>query len=229
MASKDGLAADIVQANIMNWDALSVNYLWNIAQSGKAGNGDTKNITVRGLKVDDIRTDFAGNKPQIGEMIAASRRAVPELKIMSAEFDGDNINLKLDISDNTDKLDIYINGEYDSSVSDNMTELKINAANFDSDTLGVAVYSYTHYMFHAAASVDLAAGAGAVYPNAEIDEAEAETDEPEAAGIDDDIQPEPNDIDSNSRGFPAAIIIASSALAGSAVAVFLVMKKKRGQ
>lgn len=66
LASSDGLALDIVQTNIINWDVDFVLYLQYLIEAGHVGNGNTQNITVLGVRIDDIRTDFAGAAPVTG-------------------------------------------------------------------------------------------------------------------------------------------------------------------
>jgi hypothetical protein len=153
LASKDGLAIDVVQTNIMNWDMEHVHYLNYLTQKGTAGNGNTKNIVVRGIKVDDIRTDFEGTIPPTGgRKLTAEQKALPSVAINSVSFEGQNLRLGLNISDNTDKLDIYIDGQYAGSVSGNMTDITFNAMGFDNGARNITVYAYTQYMYHAAAS-----------------------------------------------------------------------------
>ena len=152
MASKDALAIDITQTNIINWDIESVKYLQYLINAGNVGNGDTKNITVLGVKVDDIRSDFAGVIPSTGGR-TLRKKTPPVLAIESASFEGQDLKLKLNISDDTDKLDIYIDGSYAGSVSENMRDITFDASNFSGGTRNITVYSYDKYMNHAEANV----------------------------------------------------------------------------
>jgi len=152
MASKDALAIDITQTNIINWDIESVKYLQYLIEAGNVGNGNTKNITVLGVKIDDIRSDFAGVTPSTGGR-TLRKKTPPELAIESASFDGHNLKLKLNISDDTDKLDIYIDGIYAGSVSENMTDITFDSSGFDNGTRDITVYSYDKYMNHAEANI----------------------------------------------------------------------------
>lgn len=151
LASKDALALDTVETNIINWDIDSVGYLKHLTEAGKVGNGNTKNITVLGVKVDDIRSDFAGNIPSAGGA-KLTKKTPPSIKIESVSFDGNNLKLKLNISDDTDKLDIYIDGVYAGSVNSNMNDITFDAERFDKGLHEITVYSYDHYMNHAEAS-----------------------------------------------------------------------------
>jgi uncharacterized protein (DUF362 family) len=155
LAARDGLAIDIVMTNIMNWDIDSVQYLQYLIEAGVLRGGDTKNITVLGLKADDLRTDFAGVIPSTGgrRLTQAQKNNPPTVAIESASFEGQNLILRLNISDNTDKLDIYIDGFYAGSVSANMTDVTINAMHFAKGLREITVYAYEKYMHHAAASI----------------------------------------------------------------------------
>ena len=148
LASKDGLAIDIVETNIINWDIESVKYLQYLIEAGNVGNGHTKNITVLGdVMVDDIRSDFGGNTPSTGGK-KLTDKTPPELALESASFDGQNLKIKLTISDDTDKLDIYIDGEYAGSVNENMSDITFDASGFAAGSHNVTVYSYDKYMNH---------------------------------------------------------------------------------
>ena len=151
MASKDALAIDITQTNIINWDIESVKYLQYLISAGNVGNGDTKNITVLGLRVDDIRSDFAGVTPSTGGRTLRDKKP-PDLSIESALFDGQNLKLKLNISDDTDKLDIYIDGAYAGSINENMSDITFEASKFGGGSHDIMVYSYDKYMNHAEAN-----------------------------------------------------------------------------
>ena len=154
LASKDGLAIDVVQTNIMNWDIETVEYLKLLTRAGNVGNGNSKNIVVLGKKVDDIRENFAGVLPPYGGKPLSGRRS-PSLSIESAEFDGDELKLKLDISDNTDKLDIYIDGVYAGSVNNEMKDITFNVdpEKFGGGKKNITVYSYDKHMNHAEANI----------------------------------------------------------------------------
>jgi uncharacterized protein (DUF362 family) len=150
LASADGLATDIVQTNIMNWDMDSVMYLQHLIEAERVGNGNTQNITVLGVMVDDIRTDFDGVIP-----VAGGRRLTthtpPQISIRSASFNGNNLQMQLTLSDNTDKLDIYIGGAYITSISENMSNFSIPLHELPRGTHEITVYAYDRYMHNASA------------------------------------------------------------------------------
>ena len=148
LASKDGLAIDIVETNIINWDIEYVQYLQYLIEAGNVGNGHTKDITVLGLKVDDIRSDFAGVIPSTGGKKLADKTP-PDLVINSASFEGNNLKLSLNISADTEKLDIYINGKYSGSANSNMSDVTLSTTGLTNGTHDIIVYAYDKYMNHA--------------------------------------------------------------------------------
>jgi uncharacterized protein (DUF362 family) len=153
LASKDGLALDTVETNIINWDMDTVNYLRYLTEAGKVGKGDTKNIVVLGKKVDDIRSDFRGILPLAGgKQLTQAQMDKPTLAIVSAAFTGQALELTLNISANTDKVDIYIDGKYAGSAIEKMNNIKLDLEKISGGAHTITVYSYTHYMYHAEAS-----------------------------------------------------------------------------
>ena len=153
MASADSLANDIVQTNIINWDMDSVRYLQHLIEAERVGNGNTQNITVLGVMVDDIRTDFDGVVPATGGR-RITRPTPPQISIQSAAFNGGNLRMQLTLSNDTDKLDIYINGSYVTSVSENMTDFSLNLQTLPDGNHEIIVYAYDRYMHNASASVN---------------------------------------------------------------------------
>jgi uncharacterized protein (DUF362 family) len=153
LASKDGLALDTVETNIINWDLDTVNYLKYLTQAGKVGKGNPKNIVVLGKKVDDIRSNFRGVYPPAGgKPLTDAQKAVPTLSIVSATFTEQALELRLNVSPNTDKVDVYIDGKYAGSATSSMNDVKINVDRINSGAHTVTVNSYTRYMYHAEAS-----------------------------------------------------------------------------
>ena len=158
LASKDGLAIDIVESNIMNWDYASVVYMKHLIDAGRVGNGDTKNITVLGKKVDDIRKDFigleSGSNPSFtnGKKFTTEHKVLPSVSITSASFDGNNLNLNLNASANTDKIDVYIDSKYSGSVKFGFANSTISVTGLANGSHNIQVIAYTKYMYHAAAA-----------------------------------------------------------------------------
>jgi len=170
LASRDALAIDIVQTNIINWDYTTVRYLQYLTEKGYAGtnprkpvrtlNGDPKNITVLGnIKVDDIRTHFRGEASMGGEApmaggsrLTASQLTPPVVTITSASFAGPIFNLSLNVSDNTDKVDVYIDNNFIKSISDNFDNISIDASSVANGSRSIMVRSYNQFMRHNSAS-----------------------------------------------------------------------------
>lgn len=163
LASKDALALDVVETNIIDWDYTSVPYLSYLTERGQVGtnpnkkpitvNGKPENITVLGnIKVDDIRTSFAGNLPMAGgRQLDQTDLAKPVLLIQSAVFTGQDLILNLDTSSNTVKIDVYINGDYVRSFNERRNTVTVDASDLPGGTYTVTVDSYTKFMVHAQA------------------------------------------------------------------------------
>ncbi|MDR0456955.1 MAG: DUF362 domain-containing protein, partial [Treponema sp.] len=164
LASKDALALDTVETNIINWDYTTVRYLTYLTERGQVGTnpkkpkitirGNPQNITVLGnIKVDDIRTNFNGNLPMSGgDKLTAAQLAKPTLSITQAAFSGQNLNLTLDISPDTVKIDIYIDDIFAGSVNKDMEHIILSAAALSGGSHTIELRSYTQYMCHATAS-----------------------------------------------------------------------------
>jgi uncharacterized repeat protein (TIGR02543 family) len=168
LASKDALAIDTVEANIINWNYTTVPYMTYLAARGTVGpkpngrvillRGDTKDIVVLGnKKVDDIRTDFAGNLPPPGgDKLTAAQLAKPTVTINSAAFSGQNLNLALTLStganNNVVKIDVYIDGAYTKSFNANMAGILFDASGLAAGSHNIEVRAYTKFMSCAAAT-----------------------------------------------------------------------------
>jgi uncharacterized protein (DUF362 family) len=169
LASKDALALDTVAANIMTWDHTTVPYLKLLSKRGLVGGkpnrrqiplrGNPRDIIVFGnVKVDDVRTVFAGNMGTMpGTQIPAAKRVKPTITINSAEFDeSDILNLELSLStgDNNKvvKIDIYIDGKYITSFNTGMGSVSLDASGISSGSRNIEVLAFTKYMYSASAT-----------------------------------------------------------------------------
>jgi len=168
LASKDPLAIDIVEANLMNWNYTTVPYMTYLAAKGQVGgkpngrviylNGDTKNIIVLGnKKVDEIRKNFEGNLPPPGgNKLTAAQLTKPTITINSAAFSGANLNLELSISSGANnsvvKIDVYIDGSYKKSFNTDMANVSLDDSSLTEGSHSVEVRAYTKFMSSAVAT-----------------------------------------------------------------------------
>jgi uncharacterized protein (DUF362 family) len=168
LASRDPLAIDIVEANLINWNYTTVPYMKYLAAKGKLEgkpngrtiylNGDTKNIIVLGnKKVDDIRTNFEGNLPLPGgSKLSAAQLTKPTVTITSAAFSGANLNLALTLSsgvnDSVVKLDVYVDGAYKKSFNSDMANVSLDASSLAAGSHDIEVRAFTGFMSGAAAN-----------------------------------------------------------------------------
>jgi len=162
LASKDPLAIDIVEANLMNWNYTTVPYMTYLAARGQVGGkpngrtiplrGDPKDIVVLGnKKVDDIRTNFNGNLPMAGgDKLTTAQLTKPTVTINSAVFSGSNLNLNLTLStganDNVVKIDVYIDGAYKKSFNTGMANVSLDASSLAAGSHNIEVKAFTRYM-----------------------------------------------------------------------------------
>jgi len=168
LASKDALAIDVVETNIINWDYTKVKYLEYLTQRGEAGTkpgkakitlrGDPKDIVVLGnKKVDDLRTNFdgesnmGGNAPMAGgDKLTSAQLTKPTVTINSAAFSGTNLNLALTLSsganDNVVKIDVYVDGAYKSSFNTGMANVSLDASSLAAGSHNIEVRAFTKFM-----------------------------------------------------------------------------------
>jgi uncharacterized protein (DUF362 family) len=168
LASKDPLAIDTVEANLINWDYTTVPYITYLAERGAAAvkpNGRTiilcgnpKYIVVLGnKKVDDLRSNFEGNLPMAGgSKLKSAQLTKPTVKITSSAFSERNLNLGLSLStganDNVVKIDVYIDGAYTKSFNANMTGVLLDASSLSGGSHNIEVRAYTKFMSCATAT-----------------------------------------------------------------------------
>jgi uncharacterized protein (DUF362 family) len=172
LASKDPLAIDTVEANLINWDYTTVSYMTYLAAKGQVGpkangriitlRGDTKDIVVLGnKKVDEVRTNFAGNmqSPSMpGKALTAAQKTKPAVTINSAAFSGADLNLKLDLSNGADdkvvKIDVYIDGAYKQSFSAGIANasVSLDASGLAAGSHNIEVRAFTKFMSCATAT-----------------------------------------------------------------------------
>ena len=169
LASKDPLAIDTVEANIVGWDYSSVRYLTLLAERGEAGpkpngrviplHGDPKDIIVLGnKKVDEVRGYYtqANSSSFRGSAISTANRTPPTVTINSAAFSGSNLNLNLSLSsgasNNVVKIDVYIDGAYKESFNAGMTSVLVDASSLAGGSHSIEVRAYTNYMYSATAA-----------------------------------------------------------------------------
>jgi uncharacterized protein (DUF362 family) len=151
LASADGLAIDVVQTNIMNWDIDSVLYLQYLIEANRVGNGNSQNIVVRGVPVDNLRTRFEGVIPPAGGRRLPDTPTPPTVAISSAAFEGDTLRMQLNLSANTDKIDIYIDGIYVTSVHENMANISLNLQGLPNGQREITVHAFDRFMHGASA------------------------------------------------------------------------------
>ena len=168
LASKDPLAIDIVEANLMNWNYTTVPYMTYLAAKGKVGgkpngrtiylNGNTKNIIVLGnKKVDDVRTTYQGNLPPPGgDKLTSAQLTKPTVSITSAAFSESNLDLAMTFSSGANnsvvKIDVYIDGEYKKSFNSGAANVSLDTESLATGPHSIEVRAYTIFMSCATAT-----------------------------------------------------------------------------
>jgi len=170
LASKDALAIDTVEANIIGYDYLSVPYMVTLTAKGQVPprtgsnrtaiplRGNPKDIVVLGnVKVDDVRgTEWASNRAVLmpGTKISVSGSTTPPtLTINSAAFstDGSTLNLVLTPSSGANntvvKVDVYVDGLYKDSFNTTLTSVSVDASDLADGSHDVEVRAFTKYMY----------------------------------------------------------------------------------
>jgi uncharacterized protein (DUF362 family) len=162
LASKDSLAIDIVEANLMNWDYTTVPYFETLTAKGEVSKngrviplrGNPQDIVVLGnVKLNDIRVDFEGTMSagMPGDKISMANRTLPTITINSAAFSGSTLNLNLTLStganNNVVKIDVYIDGEYTASIKSGMNVVALDASGLAAGQHTIEVRAYTKYMY----------------------------------------------------------------------------------
>jgi uncharacterized protein (DUF362 family) len=173
LASKDPLAIDTVEANLINWNYSTVPYMTYLAAKGQVHargeigktnprmiplRGDPKDIIVLGnKKVDDVRKDFEGRLPLSGgDKLTTANLTKPTVTINSAAFSGTNLNLALTLStganNNVVKIDVYVDGAYKKSFNTGMTSVSLDASDLAAGSHNIEVRAFTKFMAGATAS-----------------------------------------------------------------------------
>jgi uncharacterized protein (DUF362 family) len=172
LASRDGLAIDVVLSNIIKVDYTKVGHLKYLTDRGEVGSkadkklkvhGNPKDIIVIGNKrVHDLRDGvyFGGSiSTGLGGNISSTRLTAAQLEkpvvsIASAQFEGQNLNLNLNVSANTIKADIYLGKAYLESVNQNLNNnIVVDASKITDGSHTITVRAYTNYMAYAEATL----------------------------------------------------------------------------
>jgi uncharacterized protein (DUF362 family) len=110
LAGSDAVAVDTVEADIMNWDYKTVDYLTHLNELG-TGTTDARHITIAGNRsIDDVRKDFEGILPPIGGDRLYDKTA-PVLKDVKAERGSGKLRVSFAADDTTVKAEVFLGGK----------------------------------------------------------------------------------------------------------------------
>lgn len=144
VASKDCIAADTIEALIMEWDPAVVGYLGYLEKSG-AGNCNISKIHVEGKRVDEVRMDFKGLAPE-GKFTDLT---APNITVKSSEVKGGTLNIKLEGDSKVQKVEVYLEGEYlGTEAPSNPSSFEISIPNIDESKLvnDITLQVYDKYL-----------------------------------------------------------------------------------
>ena len=109
LAGADAVSVDTACALVIGWDPESVGYLQTFRQLG-IGHADPAYMRVAGAPVAEVRADFAIRKENLGG-VKIQKQAGPELSIDEASIADGQLHLAGQLSDDTVKLEVYIDGQ----------------------------------------------------------------------------------------------------------------------
>jgi len=144
VASKDCIAADTIESLLMEWDPAAVGYLGYLEKSG-AGNSNISKIHVVGKRVDEVRMDFKGTAPE-GKFTDLT---APNIAVKSSEITGDTLNIELEGDSKTQKVEVYLGGEYIGvAAPSNPSDFIISIPNIDESKLtnDITLQIYDKYL-----------------------------------------------------------------------------------
>ncbi|MCL2266119.1 MAG: DUF362 domain-containing protein, partial [Treponema sp.] len=173
LASRDGLAIDVVLSNIIKVDYTKVGHLTYLTERGEVGTKQNHRLTVRGnpkditvignKKVHDLRdgVNFNGSiTTGLGGSISSTRLSAqqltkPTVTIVSSGFSNNNLNLNLNVSANAVKVDVFADNKYIGSVNEGFNNITLDASKISGGSRKITAYAFTNYMAYEAASVTL--------------------------------------------------------------------------
>jgi len=153
IAGRDAVAVDTTCALITGWDPESIGYLNHFRAHG-IGSATVPEILVAGKKVADIRKFFTIKIPSLGGTPVEQKDA-PALDILDFSVDGGVLSISTQCSEDTAKMEVYIDKQFYASVSgkDKMGRIEIDTAGIKGDYT-VTVVAYDRFLYYSEASFE---------------------------------------------------------------------------
>jgi uncharacterized protein (DUF362 family) len=152
LAGSDAVAVDTIEALLAGWDPNSVPHITYL-NSSSAGNIDPACITVKGVKVMDVKQSFEGTRPWAGGS-QITDTTPPNLTVNSSSFDNGTCSLSLTVDSETIKAEVYIDNELRSPIiTGNYDSISMNISDISSGDHVAEIYAYDRFLNYSAASI----------------------------------------------------------------------------
>jgi len=150
LAGRDPVAVDTVEALIMGWDPLAVEYLRALNDSG-VGMADTANIRVVGnTRVDLVKRQFAVPSDEFAYGGApVTDVAPPPVTLLGAQASGGVLNISLaeDPSGDLRKVEITLNGQrIEPTVTGNFATISMDVSHMAPGPYELVVTGYDYFL-----------------------------------------------------------------------------------
>jgi hypothetical protein len=146
LAGRDPLAVDVVHSLLIGLDPYRINHLVLLSNKG-LGEVDPRNIRVVGnRKVHDVKVPFKLNY-QRGFVKTYSDYDPPEMAVNALKIEKGKLYLSLDVSQETTKVTVAIDGvECDRVVIDNFENIILDVGKLDRGTHAVTVSACDRFL-----------------------------------------------------------------------------------
>lgn len=153
MAGKDSVAVDTIEALTVGWDPESITYLKYLSDRGM-GTRDPAKIAVVGNFVQNVRKDFKIRFTNLGG-VQIKDKTPPELSLVKKENTNGNINLDLDVSEDTVKVEVLVDDIlYDTVHSPDFKKISIDTSRFTAGKHTIRLFAYDRFLNHKEIQVD---------------------------------------------------------------------------
>lgn len=153
MAGRDSVAVDTIEALITGWDPESITYLKYLSDS-QMGTRDTSKISVVGNFLADVRRDFKIRFTNLGG-VQVKDKTPPKFSLIKKENANGTINLELDVSEDTVKVEILVDGIlYDTVHSPDYKSISIDTSKFSNGNHAIKLYAYDRFLNHSEIQTD---------------------------------------------------------------------------
>lgn len=138
---------DTIEALTVGWDPESITYLKYLSDRGM-GTRDPAKIAVVGNFVQNVRKDFKIRFTNLGG-VQIKDKTPPELSLVKKENANGNINLDLDVSEDTVKVEVLVDDIlYDTVHSPDFKRISIDTSRFTAGKHIIRLFAYDRFLNH---------------------------------------------------------------------------------